>query len=41
MGMIDGAIEIIADAYEEMIMEYKRIKYSEMMKEFDEDEKSI
>ena len=41
MGMIDGAIELQADAYEEMIAEYKRIKYNEMIKEFDKDEKSI
>lgn len=41
MGMIDNAIELQADAYEEMIAEYKRIKYSEMIKEFDKDEKSI
>ena len=41
MGMIDGAIELQADAYEEMIAEYKRIKYNEMMKEFDKDEEII
>lgn len=41
MGMTDGAIELQADAYEEMITEYKKIKYSEMIKEFDKDEKSI
>ena len=31
MGLIDEAIELRADAYEEMIKEYKRIKY-ELMK---------
>lgn len=41
MGMVDGAIELQADAYEEMIAEYKRIKYNEMMKEFDKDEEII
>lgn len=41
MGMIDSAIELQADAYEEMITEYKRIKYSEMIKEFDENEENI
>ena len=41
MGMIDGAIELQADAYEEMIAEYKRIKYNEMVKEFGKDEESI
>lgn len=41
MGMIDEAIELKADAYEEMIAEYKRIKYSEMMKELDKDEEII
>lgn len=41
MGMIDNAIELQADAYEEMIAEYKRIKYSEMMKEFGKDEENI
>ena len=41
MGMIDNAVELQADAYEEMIAEYKRIKYSEMIKELNKDEKSI
>lgn len=41
MGMIDNAIELQADAYEEMIAEYKKIKYSEMIKEFDKDEEII
>ena len=41
MGMIDGAIELQADTYEEMLTEYKRIKYNEMKKEFDKNEKSI
>lgn len=41
MGMIDSAVELQADAYEEMIAEYKRIKYSEMIKELNKDEKSI
>lgn len=41
MGMIDNAIELQADAYEEMMAEYKRIKYSEMMKEFGKDEEII
>lgn len=41
MGMIDNAIETIADAYEEIITEYKRIKYNEMIKEFDENEEII
>lgn len=41
MGMIDEAIELQADAYEEMITEYKKIKYSEMIKEFDENEENI
>ena len=41
MGMIDNAVELQADAYEEMIAEYKRIKYSEMVKGFDKDEEGI
>lgn len=41
MGMIDEAIELQADAYEEMITEYKRIKYNEMIKEFNKDEENI
>lgn len=41
MGMVDEAIELQADAYEEMIAEYKKIKYSEMIKEFDKDEEII
>lgn len=41
MGMIDGAIELQADAYEAMITEYKKIKYSEMIKEFNKDEEGI
>ena len=41
MGLIDGAIELQADAYEEMITEYKKIKYNEMIKEFGKDEESI
>ena len=41
MGMIDGAIELQADAYEEMITEYKKIKYNEMIKEFNKDEEGI
>ena len=41
MGMIDEAIELQADAYEEMITEYKKIKYSEMIKEFNKDEEGI
>lgn len=41
MGMIDGAIELQADAYEEMMAEYKKIKYSEMIKELDENEEGI
>lgn len=41
MGMIDNAIELQADAYEEMIAEYKKIKYSEMIKEFNKDEEGI
>jgi hypothetical protein len=41
MGMIDSAIELQADAYEEMIAEYKKIKYNEIIKGFDKDEKSI
>lgn len=41
MGMIDGAIELQADAYEEMMAEYKKIKYSEMIKELDESEEGI
>ena len=41
MGMIDNAIELQADAYEEMMAEYKKIKYNEMMKEFDKNEESI
>lgn len=41
MGMIDSAIELQADAYEEMMAEYKKIKYSEMIKELDKDEEII
>ena len=41
MGMTDEAIELQADAYEEMITEYKKIKYSEMIKEFNKDEEGI
>jgi hypothetical protein len=41
MGMIDNAIELMADKYEEMINEYKKIKYEEMLKEKYNDEKGI
>lgn len=33
MGLIDEAIELKADTYEEMIKEYKRIKYELIKKE--------
>lgn len=41
MGLIDNAIELQADAYEEMIAEYKKIKYEIITKEFDKDEKGL
>ena len=41
MGMIDNAIEVIADDYEEIIKEYKRIKYEEILKEMRNNEKNI
>lgn len=41
MGMIDEAIELKADAYEEMIREYKRIKYENITKENRNNEKSL
>ena len=41
MGMIDNAIEIMADDYEKIINEYKRIKYEEILKEMRNNEKSI
>jgi hypothetical protein len=37
MGDIDMAIEVQADAYEEMLNEYKRIKYENILKGFDEE----
>lgn len=33
MGLVDEAIELKADAYEEMLREYKRIKYELIKKE--------
>lgn len=41
MGLIDEAIELKADAYEEMLREYKRIKYELITKENKKNEKSI
>jgi hypothetical protein len=41
MGIIDRAIELQADAYEEMLREYKKIKYELIIKEMQNNEKSI
>lgn len=41
MGIIDEAIELQANAYEEMLKEYKKIKYELMIKEMQNDEKDI
>lgn len=41
MGIIDRAIELQADAYEEMLREYKKIKYELIIKEMQNNEKGI
>lgn len=41
MGIIDRAIELQADAYEEMLREYKKIKYELIIKEMQNNEKNI
>lgn len=41
MGLIDEAIELKADVYEEMLKEYKRIKYEIITKENRNNEKSL
>lgn len=41
MGLIDEAIELKADAYEEMLREYKRIKYEIIIKENEKNEKGL
>ena len=41
MGTIDEAIELQANAYEEMLKEYKKIKYELIIKEMQNNEKNI
>ena len=41
MGIIDEAIELQANAYEEMLREYKKIKYELIIKEMQNNEKGI
>ena len=41
MGIIDKAIELQADAYEEMITTYKKIKYELIIKEMQNNKKDV